>query len=61
MPKKQPREVEEKIRVDSEIKRRKNRYYEKVSDRYRTVGVLMILCLAVFGGVLLLKFGEYIT
>ncbi|MBQ6788744.1 MAG: hypothetical protein IJO81_00995 [Clostridia bacterium] len=61
MPKKQPREVEEKIRVDSEIKRRKNRYYEKVSDRYRTVGVLIILCLAVFGGVLLLKFGEYIT
>lgn len=61
MPKKQPHEVEEKIRVDSEIKRRKNRYYEKVSDRYRTVGVLMILCLAVFGGALLLKFGEYIT
>ncbi len=61
MPKKQPRDVEEKIRVDSEIKRRKNRYYEKVSDRYRTVGVLMILCLAIFGGVLLLKFGEYIT
>lgn len=61
MPKKQPRDVEEKIRVDGEIKRRKNRYYEKVSDRYRTVGVLMILCLAVFGGVLLLKFGEYIT
>ncbi len=61
MPKKQPHEVEEKIRVDSEIKRRKNRYYEKVSDRYRTVGVLMILLLAVFGGVLLLKFGEYIT
>ena len=58
MPKKQPREAEEKIRVDGEIKRRKNRYYEKVSDRYRTVGVLMILLLAVFGGVLLLKFGE---
>ena len=61
MPKKQPREVDGTIRVDGEIKRRKNRYYEKVSDRYRTVGVLLILCLAVFGGVLLLKFGEYIT
>ena len=61
MPKKQSREVEGTIRVDGEIKRRKNRYYEKVSDRYRTVGVLLILCLAVFGGVLLLKFGEYIT
>ena len=54
-------EAEEKIRVDGEIKVRENRYYAKIADRYRIFGFLVILLLVVMCGVLLVKYGEYIT
>lgn len=60
--KKMPEEaLPEKIRVDGEIKRRENRYYANVADRYRICGFLMILLLAVLSGSLMLVYGEYIT
>lgn len=56
------REVaERKIRVDGEIKRRKNTYYEKVSERYRIFAFAVILSLVLLAGALMVIYGEYIT
>lgn len=52
---------EQVIRVDGEIKRRKNVYYEKVSDRYRVFAFLMVLSLALLAGALMIVYGEHIT
>lgn len=61
MAKKQTAGTEELIRVDGEIKKRRNRYYAKVSDRYKTLGFVIILTTVIVCGALLLKYGEYIT
>jgi len=52
---------EQVIRVDGEIKRRKNVYYEKVSYRYRVFAFLMVLSLALLAGALMIIYGEHIT
>ncbi len=55
-------EVEpEIIRVDAEIKPQENKYYKKVSERYRTLGFVMLLVLVFLGGFLLVKYDEHIT
>lgn len=51
----------EKIRVDGEIKQRENKYYLRLSDRYRTAGFLLFLVFVVFCGVMMLRYSEYIT
>ena len=52
---------EQIIRVDGEIKRRKNGYYEKVSERYRIFAFAVVLSLALLAGALMIIYGEYIT
>ena len=52
---------EELIRVDGELPVRENRYYKKISERYRAAGFLLILVLVLFLGVMLIRYGEYIT
>lgn len=52
---------EELIRVDGELPARENRYYKKISERYRAAGFLLILVFVLFLGVMLIKYGEYIT
>ncbi len=49
------------IRVDGELPIRENRYYKRVSERYRTAGFFLILLFVLFLGVMLVKYGEYIT
>lgn len=56
-----PNTEEPIIRVDGEIKRRENRYYAKVADRYRIGAFLIVLLLVVMGGVLMVLYGEHIT
>ena len=56
-----PNTEETVIRVDGEIKRRENRYYAKVADRYRIGAFLIVLLLVVMGGVLMVLYGEHIT
>ena len=52
---------DEVIRVDGKIRQRENRYYLKVAERYRAAGFIILLLLALFGGVMLMRYSEYIT
>ena len=52
---------DETIRVDGHIKDRENRYYKKASERFKTAGFILLLMLVLFGGVMLLRYREYIT
>jgi len=54
-------EVTEKIRVDSAIKRRENKYYRSLSERYRVAGFTLFLLFVVFCGVMMIRYNEYIT
>lgn len=49
------------VRVDGKVRSRENRYYLKVADRYRAVGFIILFILVLFGGVMLMNYGEYIT
>lgn len=51
----------ETIRVDGHIKERENRYYKKVAERFRTTGFILLFLLVLFGGVMLVRYREYIT
>lgn len=53
--------AEQVIRVDGEIKRRKNVYYEKVSERYRVFAFIVILSTVLLAGGLMVVYGEHIT
>ena len=60
--KKENKELAEKvIRVDGEIKRRRNGYYEKVSERYRIFAFVVILSSVLLAGALMVVYGEHIT
>ena len=52
---------QEKIRVDGEIKRRENKYYRSLSERYRIAGFVFVLLFVVFCGVMMIRHSEYIT
>lgn len=52
---------QEKIRVDGEIKRRENKYYRSLSERYRIAGFVFFLLFVVFCGVMMIRHSEYIT
>lgn len=49
-----------RINVSDRIKN-ENRYYLKVSDRYRAAGFLLLVLFAVFAGIMLFRFGENVT
>ena len=51
----------EKLRVDGEIKKRENKYYRKLSERYKVAGFVFFLVFVVFCGVMMLRYSEYIT
>ncbi|MCI9449091.1 MAG: hypothetical protein HFE30_02405 [Clostridiales bacterium] len=53
--------IDEVLRVDGEIRRRENKYYLKIAERYRAAGFLLILLFVIFGAVMLIKYSEYIT
>lgn len=53
--------VQEKIRVDGEIKRRENKYYLMLSERYRIAGFVLFLAFVLFCGVMMVRNSEYIT
>lgn len=54
-------DLQEKIRVDGEIKHRENKYYLSLSEKYRTAGFLLFLIFVVFCGVMMLRYNEYVT
>ena len=58
--KKEPN-IQEKIRVDGEIKHRENKYYQRLAENYKTAGFLLFLVFVVFCGVMMLRYNEYIT
>lgn len=53
--------VDSRLRVDDEIRLRENRYYRRVSERYRLAGFALFLILIVFCGFILVRYGEYIS
>jgi len=51
----------DKIRVDGEIKRRQNKYYSKLAERFRIAGFAFFLMFVLFCGVMMVRYSEYIT
>lgn len=55
------RTVNEKLRVDGEIKLRENRYYRLISERFRLAGFALFFAFTVFCGIILVRYSEYIS
>lgn len=60
MPDAKKKSDEKLIRISGKIKK-KNPYYLKVADRYRATAFILILTFVIYIGVMLVKYGEYIT
>lgn len=55
------RDVDRQLRVDDEIKIRENRYYLKVSERYRLAAFALFFVFIAFCGIILVRYSEYIS
>ena len=60
MPDTEKRKGEQLIRISGKIKK-KNPYYLKIADRYRAAALVLILIFVIYTGVMLVRYGEYIT